>query len=125
MLLNLRDPHAWYQSFRTLAATVAQAAPLRQTNPRLDVFMALIETIFEQAFGGNFDEANCLRVFNEHNEQVQKKVPRDRLLVFRVEEGWQPLCHFLHKPVPAEEFPHLNQGGNTVREVMVREFKLA
>ena len=125
VLLNLRDPKAWYKSFSTLTATIAQAAPLRQTNPRLNVYMTIAEKMFEKVFGGNLDESNCLRVFNEHNEQVQKNIPSDRLLVFRVEDGWKPLCNFLNKPIPDEDFPHLNQGGSTVREVMIREFQLA
>jgi len=38
-------------------------------------------------------------------------VPADQLLVFQVGEGWERLCKFLGKPVPAEEFPRENVGG--------------
>ena len=31
--------------------------------------------------------------------------PAERLLVFNVAEGWEPLCRFLEKPVPATPFP--------------------
>jgi hypothetical protein len=40
---------------------------------------------------------------------VQATVPADRLLVFDVKQGWEPLCRFLDVPVPAgEPFPHIN-----------------
>ncbi|KAG5495046.1 hypothetical protein JKF63_02099 [Porcisia hertigi] len=41
--------------------------------------------------------AGTLDLFEQH---VKKVVPRDRLLVYRVGEGWQPLCEFLRVPVP-------------------------
>jgi hypothetical protein len=39
---------------------------------------------------------------------VQQRVPPDRLLVYEVREGWEPLCRFLGVAVPATSFPHLN-----------------
>jgi hypothetical protein len=35
-------------------------------------------------------------------------IPKDRLLVFRVEDGWAPLCKFLEVPIPDKPFPHTN-----------------
>ena len=39
---------------------------------------------------------------------VQKNIPADQLLVFRVTDGWEPLCKFLGHEVPAEPFPNVN-----------------
>lgn len=41
-------------------------------------------------------------------EVVRATVPEDRLLVFDVRQGWEPLCRFLDVPVPDEPFPHIN-----------------
>ncbi|KPA76689.1 putative mitochondrial hypothetical protein [Leptomonas pyrrhocoris] len=41
--------------------------------------------------------AGALDLFEQH---VKELVPSERLLVFRVEDGWQPLCDFLQRPVP-------------------------
>ncbi|XQJ30038.1 hypothetical protein NXY56_006116 [Leishmania guyanensis] len=41
--------------------------------------------------------ASALDLFEQHVKEV---VPRDRLLVYRVGDGWQPLCDFLQVPVP-------------------------
>ena len=48
------------------------------------------------------------RVYDGHNEDVKKIIPKDQLLVYDVREGWEPLCKFLEVPVPAEPFPNLN-----------------
>ncbi|EKG04052.1 hypothetical protein TCSYLVIO_004889 [Trypanosoma cruzi] len=41
--------------------------------------------------------ANTLEMLEE---RVKTVVPKDRLLVYRYGSGWEPLCHFLSKPVP-------------------------
>ena len=39
---------------------------------------------------------------------MKAHVPPERLLVFDVREGWQPLCSFLQLPVPDFPFPNVN-----------------
>lgn len=39
---------------------------------------------------------------------IRGLVPKERLLEWSVEDGWEPLCEFLGKPVPDEPFPHVN-----------------
>lgn len=39
---------------------------------------------------------------------IRELVPRDRLLEWNVEDGWQPLCEFLGKKVPSQPFPRAN-----------------
>lgn len=36
-------------------------------------------------------------------------VPKERLLVFEVGEGWERLCQFLDVPVPEGPFPRVNE----------------
>jgi hypothetical protein len=43
-----------------------------------------------------------------HNEEVKRVTPPERLLVFKLEQGWEPLCEFLGKAVPDVEFPNIN-----------------
>ena len=47
--------------------------------------------------------------FEEHYAHVREIVPKERLLEYRVQEGWEPLCRFLGTEVPAEEFPRGNE----------------
>lgn len=56
------------------------------------------------------DREFALGVFRGHIEAVQAEVPAERLLVFEVGQGWDPLCRFLGVPVPdGEPFPHVNE----------------
>ena len=38
--------------------------------------------------------------YRKHNEEVQKIVPSNKLLIFNVKDGWEPLCKFLNCPIP-------------------------
>ncbi|KZT21373.1 hypothetical protein NEOLEDRAFT_1244588 [Neolentinus lepideus HHB14362 ss-1] len=49
-------------------------------------------------------------IFNEHNQLCRDIIPKEQLLEFRVEEGWEPLCKFLEKPIPSAPFPFSNEG---------------
>ena len=40
---------------------------------------------------------------------IRGLVPKERLLEWTVNDGWEPLCKFLDKPVPDEPFPHVNK----------------
>ena len=57
------------------------------------------------------------RVFNEHNEEVKRHVPADKLLVFTSKDGWEPLCAFLGVPVPDKPFPHVNDSDEFKRRL--------
>ncbi|MCA9869845.1 MAG: sulfotransferase family protein [Anaerolineae bacterium] len=109
VVLTLRDPDAWYESasatiFTGLELTAQNPDPVRREgggfNRRL---------ILERTFGNRHrDKTHAIHVFQEHNENVVRMTPQDRLLQFNVTEGWQPLCQFLDKPVPDEPFPKSN-----------------
>jgi hypothetical protein len=43
-----------------------------------------------------------------HNAEVQATIPPERLLVWKVTDGWEPLCEFLGVPVPGVPVPHIN-----------------
>ena len=49
--------------------------------------------------------------FNEHMVTVKDTIAPERLLVYEISEGWEPLCNFLSIPVPLETpFPRVNEG---------------
>jgi len=51
-------------------------------------------------------QASCKRSFEEHNMAVKAAVSAERLLVFDLKMGWNPLCTFLGVPEPSVPFPH-------------------
>lgn len=54
------------------------------------------------------DKALAVARYEAYTEEVKAAVPADRLLVYKVTEGWGPLCRFLGVPEPADPFPNLN-----------------
>ncbi|CAH8610004.1 unnamed protein product [Heterobilharzia americana] len=46
------------------------------------------------------NDEELLACFDEHNRRVVETVPEDRLLVYQLGDGWEPLCKFLNIPVP-------------------------
>ena len=41
-------------------------------------------------------------------------VPKERLLEYRVQDGWEPLCRFLDVDVPDAEFPRINDAAQFI-----------
>nr|XP_026694248.1 uncharacterized protein LOC101242769 isoform X1 [Ciona intestinalis] len=57
-------------------------------------------------------------IYRRHNNYVIQKVPKDRLLLFNLSDGWDPLCEFLGKEIPNKEFPHVNKSASIMRDYM-------
>ena len=100
IILTVRDPERWYDSIQ---ATIFSGPEEQWTPVNWDI-------VSTRTFGGRLsDRAHCQAVFARHNQAVQESIAPDRLLVFGVKEGWEPLCSFLDIPVPDDEpFPHVN-----------------
>ncbi|KAI6915239.1 hypothetical protein KC318_g207 [Hortaea werneckii] len=68
-------------------------------------------TSITAGFAKNQEEARVRskRAYQHHYRDVREFVPKERLLEFRLEEGWGPLCEFLGREVPDVPFPHVNE----------------
>ena len=83
-------------------------------DPRLQSVMKVMafskQAMSGDHFQGKFADKEFMeKVFNDHNDEVKRYVPADKLLVFDVTEGWEPLCKFLDVQVPNEPLPHTNK----------------
>ncbi|KAH8889063.1 hypothetical protein GQ53DRAFT_843143 [Thozetella sp. PMI_491] len=47
-------------------------------------------------------------VYEEHYARIRAKLKPGQYLEWTVEDGWEPLCKYLGKPVPVEPFPFGN-----------------
>lgn len=123
VILTVRDPHAWYRSMRMLmsvSARMLDEAAREATRPSaaaiLELMSPLLTRIGQVHFGNDWKFGNdlpdkdlALEAFQQHTATVQQSLSPERLLIFDVRQGWEPLCSFLGVPVPAgEQFPHLN-----------------
>lgn len=129
VLLTTRDPESWYESAR---ATIYQSNQMEEETlpPPMRPFIEMVKTLlWEHTFDGRFeDKAYAIEVFNDHIETVKRSVPSEKLLVYNVKEGWEPLGEFLGVEVPKDEpFPHLNDRQSFKERVikMIQEPKQA
>lgn len=109
IILTVRDPEKWHQSgentiFRALRMTMNSDDPEVQKRGRMAQ-----KVVLEQAMEGKIDDKEALiEVFNRHIETVKATIAPERLLVYELAEGWDPLCDFLGVPVPDEPMPRVN-----------------
>ena len=47
-------------------------------------------------------------VYLDWIEYVKSSVPPEKLLIFNVKQGWEPLCKFLNVKVPETPMPRVN-----------------
>ncbi|XP_078350485.1 uncharacterized protein LOC144635255 [Oculina patagonica] len=76
-------------------------------------YYALLDAMDSAAFGILNSKSTVLfkKKYREHNERVQAVIPKEKLLIFNVKQGWEPLCKFLGCEVPEQEpFPWQNVG---------------
>jgi hypothetical protein len=127
LILTVRDPDTWYDSvrrtifkprvdpprgFARVGARLAEAL-----SPDLRAFLAMThETVERPLFDARLDDRpHMTAAFARHVEQVQAAFPADRLLTYRVADGWAPLCEFLGAPIPEEPFPYENSSADFSR----------
>ena len=104
VLLTVRDPDKWFESTREtiLSENIRELVALTPDQAFFN------ETVFKDYVGHFGDRAFITDYFRRHNEAVIAAIPKERLLVYEIEQGWEPLCAFLGLPVPNTPFPHVN-----------------
>jgi Sulfotransferase domain len=118
VVLSTREPEGWERSMRQTIWDVLYGDSLARD---LCVARERVEPLWRQyneLMREMWDRAGLLSAVGTHepvgaamlsyNQEVQRNVPPDRLLVWSAAEGWEPLCRFLEVPVPEAPFPHVN-----------------
>jgi Sulfotransferase domain len=125
ILLSVRDADRWYDSMLNTVhriAGFARSAPPGAAPAEMRAFAAMVDTlVWQGTFGGRFeDRRHAIEVYRRHNEEVRRGVAPERLLVYELGAGWEPLCAFLGVPVPDEPFPHLNDTASFQARILER-----
>ena len=109
VLLTERDADAWYKSMEhTIFQAIARADTLSDDPVRGPQMQMARYIVRDKTFGGQLDRAHVLSVYRAHNDAVKRAIPPEKLLVYDVSEGWEPLCKFLGVAIPSTPFPHTN-----------------
>jgi len=119
VILTIRDDENWIKSWNVLNNQVLNSftfkflAKIPYTSFKLqkDIHNKMI--LGEGgAFKGDVTDKAIKQRFNEWNQSVIDYVPKDRLLIYEVKDGWKPICNFLDKPIPDIPFPYKNKTKN-------------
>ena len=106
-ILTVRSPESWAASFSETIYTLL--AGKDQAPPHMQAWLEMAAAVIAKTgFPAGMSTADLAKAFTAHNDAVKAAIPPDNLLVYEVKEGWEPLCKFLGKPVPAEAFPKTN-----------------
>jgi Sulfotransferase domain len=107
VVLSARDAARWYESYsQTIAKFMSQAdAAAPQFRPWFDMAFGLTR---KSGFDGDGSRDATIEAYEANVAAVRTAIAPERLLIFDVKDGWEPLCRFLAKPVPAMPFPRTN-----------------
>jgi Sulfotransferase domain len=120
VVLSVRSADSWERSMRDTIWGIFYGDILirdlsyarARIDPQWRGYLELMEEMWQQSGlipnGADTDPETMKSAMERFNEQVQETIPAERLLVWSVGEGWEPLCEFLEVPVPDTPFPHLN-----------------
>ncbi len=121
VVLSVRDPVRWEASFRETIVDMCfgdslirhLSAARAQVDPRWRRYLRLVDRMFWTERGtfaatGHADPQSLIAAMRSHEDGVKALVAPDRLLVWDVNEGWEPLCAFLDVAVPDQPLPHAN-----------------
>jgi hypothetical protein len=120
VLLSVRDAEGWERSMRQTIwglfygdMLIRELAAARcRVDAKWRGYMEMMEEMWEKSglisHGSDTTSESMRSAMERFNQEVQDTIPSDRLLVWSVGDGWEPLCEFLELPVPDTPFPHLN-----------------
>ncbi|PKS07154.1 hypothetical protein jhhlp_005754 [Lomentospora prolificans] len=127
IILN-REREKWYESCLSSIHAAFSSLSLFDKmlivlfDPTLREFGMFMHKINTQVQGFQWPEkAKALAFFDRYYSEWRTKIPRDRVLEYRVQDGWGPLCEHLGVPVPTvvvdeqvveAPFPRLNDGAS-------------
>ncbi|RLQ23273.1 sulfotransferase family protein [Seongchinamella sediminis] len=104
VVLTVRDPEKWFTSVQDTIFGKEWIEFL----PGSEAGAFTTATINNYFDGRMHDHDYLVRRFDEHVAEVRATISPERLLVFEVADGWEPLCDFLGLPAPGGAFPHIN-----------------
>lgn len=121
-----RETESWYKSFQKTVATnvfwpvMHNIAMLNyQYLGQFQIMTRLMVRGWFKAESQQQLEENARQTYREHYDNVRKWTPKERLLDFQLEDGWEPLCEFLGVDVPDDPFPRINDADELQKRINV------
>jgi len=119
VLLSVRSGESWAKSMQQTIWAMLYADNLLghitsvhcDVDPKWRFYIDMMRGMWETSGLADADSTaeSLAAAMEAYNEDVIATVPADRLLVWRITDGWAPLCEFLDVAVPDQPFPHINE----------------
>jgi len=125
ILTQRSNEDEWYKSFHKQMDKMKPVfTPLMMLSPTNRDHLKYVEEQLKCSMGHNcldvrrINETLCKQAYRRHIAYVLNNASKEQLLVYNLDQGWDPLCKFLNLPVPDKPFPHRNKQGSIVEEIM-------
>ena len=119
VILTIRNENNWIKSWNMLNNQIIKSITFRFFSKIPFTSFYLQKKIHNESilgpngmFKGLKTDDEIKKEFLKWNQSVIDYVPKDKLLVYRVKDGWNPLCEFLEVPRPDIPFFHKNKTKN-------------
>ncbi|KAF7537002.1 hypothetical protein G7Z17_g12947 [Cylindrodendrum hubeiense] len=117
VVLTNREVDSWHAStMKTVywRVTDHELRWLSHVDWAAGMYYPMLKKFFDTFFEGSFPTTGK-DVFKRHYAEIRALVPKDNLLEYRVQDGWEPLCEFLGDAVPKDcSFPNVNDNSDFV-----------
>ncbi|CAF2963962.1 unnamed protein product [Rotaria sp. Silwood2] len=111
IILLHRDPDKWLTSYQHLMAQFKAS--------KFELFIiSFLKSIHAHFVFEKFRNAWWRDIYNYPDvdkelmpfyvNKIKTGIDSERILEFKVQDSWAPLCKFLNKEIPEESFPHMN-----------------
>jgi hypothetical protein len=112
VLHSVRDPDHWFESTQaTIFAPDGGAAQAMSSDGPMSAFFKSFSAAFRDHL---HDRAFLIDYFQRHTSEVKSAIPPERLLVYEVGQGWEPLCKLLGVAIPDAPYPTENSRADFV-----------
>jgi hypothetical protein len=112
LTLHPKGPETWYEStYQTIyLSQYMWEFKLLKIIPRVRQMDNMTsKLIWERSHKNTMaNKEAAIAYYNEYIEEVKRAIPKEKLMVFTVDQGWEPLCNFLGVAVPQKPFPNKN-----------------
>ncbi|CAI2731954.1 unnamed protein product [Schistosoma spindalis] len=119
VIITVRDKNDWLTSFREVVIPKSndpRSKQMYEAKRRAGIPVELDKLIIDstklalQNYDIDLDDdAMLLEYYEKHIKTFQENIPSERLLIYHLGDGWEPLCKFLNVNVPVNiPYPEVN-----------------
>lgn len=113
VILSVRDSASWWESVESIIKQIEkeESQPEQITETRRE-YLEFLHALYPDL--GDQSREESIAFFEEHNQKIfafaeHNERFKQRLLIWRPHDGWEPICDAIDLPVPDVPFPHRNR----------------